>query len=60
MAHLGEPQEVLDQQTRVGIFNLHNGDLVLSSDHDAVIFVEHYGQVQPSETQTADSLVFVM
>ena len=44
--HLGEPEKILHKQARVGVVNLHQGDLVFMGHQDVVILVEDGCQVE--------------
>lgn len=44
--YLGEPEEILHEQARVGVINLHHRDLVLVGHQDVVILVEDGCQVE--------------
>lgn len=44
--YLGEPQEVLHKGAGVGIFDLHDGNLVLRSHQHVVVSVEYGCQVE--------------
>lgn len=44
--YLGEPEEILHEQARVRVINLHHGDLVFVGHQDVVILVEDGCQVK--------------